>query len=201
MIHCPDKLLKIFDKLDENKIFSPDCIMKNQVAGFSSRELKILDNQGLSTYLSNIVGDSYIALGMLLHSTNPYSIHTDYQKDQDYEDNCREPSEAILIPLQTLSVHTIVFNQQATNNDQIEKLPDIQDHVTNVFWQKNLTHCDEYLKTKVSVKSYNSWQRGQPIVWHRKDLHCSDNFVQNNISIKKAVVFFMYKKTDHSCVN
>lgn len=125
--------------------------------------------------------------GMLLKEEKPWEIHTDYFKGDD------SPNLAIVIPLNTeeLNTHTVVFNEECldkfqnfiSNNNKLEN--NAANLYNNLCSHESIDHL-EY----VSLLSAYKWHPGSVIYWDRKLLHCSDNFLQNGISQKTALVIF-----------
>jgi len=54
------------------------------------------------------------------------------------------------------------------------------------------SHCDEHKLGYVSVRNIYKWHPGSVIYWDRKLLHCSDNFLRNNIKTKIGLVIFTH---------
>jgi len=125
--------------------------------------------------------------GMLLKEERPWGIHTDYVKGD------KNPDLAILIPLNTeeLDTHTVVFNEQCLDsfdnfiltNKKLEN--NAKDLYNNLCSHETINRL-EY----VSLLSAYNWHSGSMIYWDRKLLHSSDNFLQNGIKQKLALVLF-----------
>jgi hypothetical protein len=125
--------------------------------------------------------------GMLLKEEKPWLIHSDYIKGDD------NPHLAIVIPLNTeeLNTHTIIFNEECLdkfenfilNNNKLEN--NASNLYNNLCSHESIEHL-EY----VSLLNAYKWHPGSIIYWDRKLLHCSDNFLQNGISQKTALVIF-----------
>jgi hypothetical protein len=125
--------------------------------------------------------------GMLLKEETPWGIHTDYVKGDD------NPGLAILIPLNTedSDTHTVVFNQQCLDrfdnfiltNKKLEN--NAKDLYNNLCSHETISRL-EY----VSLLAAYKWYSGSIIYWDRKLLHSSDNFLQNGIKQKSALVLF-----------
>lgn len=124
---------------------------------------------------------------MVLVSDSPWSIHTDYIKGDD------NPANAILIPWKTENTSTIVFNEICYSNDDIDKMENSLSPITEEFYEKHLTHCPQEHVRKVSLHEVFNWERGKGVIWDRKFLHCSDNFIKNGITEKIALVMFTEK--------
>lgn len=184
-----EKLLLLIDELSKKRQFKRDNDNKNWVAGLTDKDIYILNSAGLKRHLEKIIGPYEISIGMILHAVSPYEVHSDYTKTEDTVSGT-VPNIAVLIPLETKNTHTIVFEQESHDNNLI-KLPDVPDYVSNQFWDTHLTHCKPVLQKKLSLHSCIKWERGVPITWHRSQLHCSDNFL-NSMENKKALVLFTH---------
>jgi hypothetical protein len=193
MEKCPKNLLQLFEIIESQKTFEYDMEKENLVAGLTSKEIKILLHSGLRSYLDKIAPGHNVSIGMILHSIAPARIHSDFTKSQDCNDPKKIPSIAMLIPLEETNSHTIVFEQEVDTNEDIKKLPNIDSCVSIEFWQKHMSHCDEKVRSKISLQSCNNWIKGIPIIWNRKNLHCSDNHLKHSVAKKRGVVLFLHK--------
>ena len=59
---------------------------------------------------------------------------------------------------------------------------------------KLLSHIDKKLLSKLSIDKVCKWKKGKLIAWHRKLAHTSDNFLQDGIKRKIALVLFLNEK-------
>ncbi len=125
--------------------------------------------------------------GMLLKEEKPWEIHTDYVKGDN------NPGLAILIPLniEELDTHTVVFNEQCLDSFENfiltnKKLENNAKDLYNNLCSHETVDRLEY----VSLLSAYNWRSGSMIYWDRKLLHSSDNFLQNGIKQKLALVLF-----------
>jgi alpha-ketoglutarate-dependent taurine dioxygenase len=148
-------------------------------------------NNQLSDILSQVAGTKIsITVAMLIKEQVPWEIHTDYNKGDQY------PGTAFLIPIDwdgpvNSFTHTVIFNQECTTNftDFLEKNNKV---VPNALQLKNnlCSHVsDEHLE-HVSLLDAYRWNPGDLIFWDRKLLHCSDNFINQDIVEKRALVIF-----------
>jgi hypothetical protein len=125
--------------------------------------------------------------GMLLKEKKPWVIHTDYVKGDAH------PDMGILIPLNSLPIntHTVIFNEFCTDHFNTfklnnKKLLNNATDIHNSLMSHELIENLEY----VSLQGAYQWIPGSIIYWDRKLLHASDNFLQNNIQEKTALVLF-----------
>jgi hypothetical protein len=130
-----------------------------------------------------------LTVGMLLKAQIPWLIHTDYVK------NDQHPDLALLIPLMTANTHTVVFEQKCVDSfgEFIKTNKKLDNNAKNL----HTTLCShESLDRLEYVSLYDAykWYLGSVIYWDRKMLHCSDNFLKNDLTEKNALVLF----TNHS---
>ena len=131
-----------------------------------------------------------ITIAMLLKESIPWSVHTDYQKGD------RNPGMAFLIPIswngpENSFTHTVIFNEESTESfDSFQKIS--QKKVPNAtHLEDNLcSHVSREKLEYISLLEAYRWQPGDLIFWDRKLLHCSDNFLKQNITQKTAIVIF-----------
>jgi hypothetical protein len=125
--------------------------------------------------------------GMLLKEKKPWQIHTDYLKGD------ANPDLAILIPLNVTLVNTctVIFNELATDSFETYKLKN-KKLLNNATTMHNDLMSHELIENLEYVSLLNSyhWIPGSVIYWDRKLLHASDNFLQNGITEKTALVLF-----------
>jgi hypothetical protein len=182
-------LCEIFDSLpDEHntgefRAFTNGISKQHQFYNFVSDLL--LDDlcQVTNTNLS-------ITVAMLLKESIPWSVHTDYQKGDQH------PGMAFLIPISWNGpdqsfTHTVVFNEESTEsfntflNRNQKKTPNA------VYLHNSLCgHVPKESLEYVSLRAAYRWEPGDLIFWDRKLLHCSDNFLDQRITEKKAIVIF-----------
>jgi hypothetical protein len=131
-----------------------------------------------------------ITVAMLLKESIPWSVHTDYQKGD------QNPGMAFIIPIswngpKNSFTHTVVFNEESTESFE---------HYRKTAEKKipNATHLRDNLCGHISTEKLEylslldayRWNPGDLIFWDRKLLHCSDNFLHQNITQKTAIVIF-----------
>ena len=129
----------------------------------------------------------HLVHGMLLKEKRPWTIHTDYIKGDNH------PDMAILIPLNTeeLNTHTVLFNEECTDNidnfilNNAKLANNAADLYNNLCSHETIDRLEH-----LSLLGAYKWIPGSVIYWDRKLLHCSDNFLQNNIKEKIGLVLF-----------
>jgi hypothetical protein len=147
-----------------------------------------------------------LLFGGLINEEIPQRLHADY-----YYKSVGEPYKAFLIPISVENqfenldrVHTITFNE-------LDTFVDSADPVRKMWkrseWDKNkspkannaMQYYDQHLSHLrpddlecLTVESIVPWQLGSVVYWNEKQLHCSDNFVKNNINSKQAIVVHTY---------
>jgi hypothetical protein len=136
-----------------------------------------------------------IRCGMFLKEEKPWIIHTDYVRpfDSAYDG---DPGLAFLIPLQVVgsnnqTTHTVVFNELClTDFDDFKKNnPKINNNSLEIY-KNYCSHVSKEDLEYVTLQGAYSWTPGSVIIWDRTLLHCSDNFIQNSIKEKQALVLF-----------
>jgi len=166
---------------------TPESGFDAHTNGFDYKLIKkIIDEK-----LKRIFGNFNVKDCMILEETNPWDIHTDFDKGDN------DPYYACLIPLnfENKITHTVIFNEQAKNKEDISNLPVAQIPLDDDILS-TLEHCDADKLQKVSLFAKFKWQRGFLIAWDRLLLHTSDNFIKNGMTCKKALVLFLNKDED-----
>lgn len=178
------QLEKLIEKTTVEKTLN-DGIKKAYTTGIDSKF-----NQIIKSILSiePVIGDYEIHVSMLLEEFTPWVIHTDYNKGDD------NPGYAVLIPLETVDSNTVIFNEECLDDFELYKKTNThKENNASSLKSSILSHIDKEDLKYVSVKSIEKWEKGKLIVWDRKLLHTSDNFLQNNIETKRAFVMFTSK--------
>ena len=144
----------------------------------------------LKAKLTDVFGDFTVTVAMFLEEYKPWNVHTDYHKGDS------DPYYAILIPLdyEDKNTHTIIFNEIATDKDWKTKLQTKKNYPYSEAEYKLLAHVDKNLLEKLTIDKVCKWEKGKLIPWHRKLAHPSDNFIQDNITRKIALVLFLNEK-------
>jgi len=137
--------------------------------------------------VEKVFGKCNVTVSMFLQEFKPWSVHTDWFK----QDN--KPYYAFLVPLEFggKTTHTVVFNELGVDEDWEEKLTTDKNYKYTKSELELLSHDRPDRLRKVSVDKFYKWNMGELIAWHRKLLHCSDNFVVGGLEQKTALVVFL----------
>lgn len=169
-----DKLPNTFNAGNYLNGFVPTDLIFPYIKNRVIKKLEQLLNEKINT-----------TVGMLLKAEIPWNIHTDYLKGD------QKPKGAFLIPLLTQNTHTVIFNEECLTNfpDFIEKNKKLENNAKSLY--KTLcSHVTENELEYVSLLAAYKWYAGSVIFWDRKLLHCSDNFLKNGLTEKKALIIF-----------
>lgn len=181
------KLETIFRKSAVNKTEIDWEIKKAFTTGIDKKFFKVV-TELLAPYTKDIIGDFEIHIAMLLEESIPLDIHTDYVKGDE------NPGYALLIPLETVDAHTIIFNEECIDSfEMFQKNNDPLEKNATEYQNTLLSHCTPEELSYVSIKKIEKWERGKLIHWDRRLLHTSDNFVTDSVKEKTAIVIFASK--------
>lgn len=104
----------------------------------------------------------------------------------------RKGGRTFIIPLENAISYTVVFDQiqeqEIYNDEFFKKLPILNATIKNEHKQIDLSHLLEM--NKLSIETSFFWNAGDVLIFDRRKLHCSDNFVKNNNGAKKAIVIW-----------
>jgi hypothetical protein len=182
-------LYTVFKTLPDQENTGPVYAYMNGIT--SQHYLYDYVNSQLCDSLSEVVGDKLsIDVALLLKEHRPWTIHCDYDRGGT------NPCMAFLIPIDWngppgSSTHTVVFDQECTKEfgdfmNENHKLPsnalDLKDNLCSHVVPEHL----EYVSLLASLK----WEPGDLLYWNRKLLHCSDDFISQGITEKRAFVIF-----------
>jgi len=143
-----------------------------------------------------------LIFGMFLNEQKPWGIHTDAYHVQNFTN--RKYAYSILMPLSVDSnpllvneCSTIVFNESAENENELEQLPIKTDgtEVTDEFHQKYISHASVEQIKRLSVLDAYHWERGSLIYWKSQYYHSPDNFFAKGFNSKQAIVMHTYYDT------
>jgi len=177
-----NRLLKFLDNIKTETLNTG--IPKAFTSGIDNRFYTYI-KKILDPVLVDKIGDYKIHTAMFLREFSPWAIHTDYNKGDD------NPGFAVLIPLETVESHTVIFNEICTDVFETFKKENKQiDNNARYLHETLLSHISIDDLKYVSVKAIEKWQERKLIIWDRNLLHTSDNFLKNNIKEKKAIVIF-----------
>ena len=172
---------QIFEKYKDRKNLNEGNQKKAYTNGLDIKDILTLER----VFADHLVGEK-IYQAMVLVEFIPWAIHTDYLKGDS------NPAKAILIPYQTQNTHTLVFNEECLT--KTADLPELAVNVTQEMQEQFLSHCSKEQILRVTHDYTYKWVRGTGITWDRKKLHASDNFLNNNIKEKIALVIFTEKQ-------
>lgn len=144
--------------------------------------------------------------GNLIHEDIPQKLHSDY-----YYKTLGEPYRAFLIPIsvehdtiRVAETHTIVFNESDTYVAPVNQEEKIWNRTNwkqtrtpksnNALQYKaqHLSHIPDDDLECLTVENVIQWQLGSVLHWDETLLHCSDNFTNNGIQSKQAIVIHTY---------
>ena len=188
-----DSIIKILSKLKNTP--NSGNTFRAYTNGFTENDViyKLIDKI-IGNKLENIISQKiHIACGMHLKELVPWEIHTDFHHPFDGD---RIPDIAILVPLRVASrtgeqTHTVVFNEDCcTNFIDFKSINDKLDINANSIYNEYCSHIDSEDLEYVTLNGAYPWIPGSIIYWDRKLLHCSDNFLKNEITEKQALVLF-----------
>lgn len=156
---------------------------KGYVNGVNNQEIMIL-SKVFKEHLQN----EKILMAQVNIAFKPFGIHTDYDREDI------NPGHAILVPYETVDSRTIIFNETSTVKDDglttLRQLPINKNHPTKEEYNKYFTHNRWQDVQLLSIKEIFQWQKGYAVKWDRSEYHTSDNFLQNELNDKIALVMF-----------
>lgn len=143
----------------------------------------------------------------LMDSQNPLNVHSDYY----YKTEGREPFMAFLIPLKVNDgneglerASTVIFNEIDTyvdhdhnedrkyrNSQQLLERPLLTNNCLHLGGSL-LSHVNPEVLRRISLQKILEWNRGSVIFWNEKHLHCSNNYAENGVTHKQAIVMHTY---------
>ncbi len=163
--------------------------------------------------LNDLIGDHELDFFVFQEAIKPWQIHADIRWYQD-----KIPHKTVCIPLDVISdneqwvdTHTITFKQRDyfrnnpdTNEGSYGNKSNMQRYYDNANTEnlcegykiskeqhkKHFSHMPyNYLKG-LEIDSIKLWEPKSAICWDQNQLHCSDNFLTNNVQTKKSLIFF-----------
>lgn len=131
----------------------------------------------------------------ILDSCIPYKVHTDYY--QHGAISKLNPAYTIIVPLETCPTHTIAFNQSSKIKGFVEycqtENPEIISkdlRISKETRQQYLSHVSDNLLDYLTIKEIFAWKKGSAYFCDRKYFHCSDNYIAQGLTNKRALVFW-----------
>lgn len=149
--------------------------------------IKSIPLKNFKSRVQKVFGKCNFTVSMFLQEFKPWIVHSDWFK----QDN--KPYYAFLVPLEfgDKVTHTIVFNELGVHVDWRQKLTEDKGHDYTKKELELLSHESADMLRKISVDKFYKWNKGELIAWHRKLLHCSDNFAVGGLEQKTALVVFL----------
>ena len=122
---------------------------------------------------------------------DPYQIHSDVDSGGDFVPG-HVHAWTLIIPLFDVNSHTIVFNEGSeTKQPQhyIESTVPNRTHSMDLATHtKYLSHTPYDWTKWLSIEDIFEWKRGDLFAASRFKFHCSDNFLANGVTSKRALI-------------
>jgi hypothetical protein len=163
-------------------------------------------NKKIFSKISNLTSNNVQMLkGGYLYECTPWKVHSDY-----YYKISNEPYMAFLIPIsvnedmdQVEKTNTIIFNEEDTflsteetnknwSSKEWDNNKNKKDNNAVPFFEEYLSHESLDNLENLTINKILNWKLGSVLYWDEKLLHCSDNFIRNNISSKQGIVIHTY---------
>ena len=181
-----EKLLVFYKKLP--KTVNSGDTKQAYTTGFP---IEIAPVKDLISRLKKVLGEFNVTVSMFLEAFDPWNVHTDFFKDD------HKPYYAVLIPLEfqkNLLTHTVVFNELGTDKEWKKKLNANSNYNYTSAELQLLSHIEpQDVLSKLSIYKSIPWKKGGLIAWRRDLLHSSDNFLEEGMEQKTALVMFLNK--------
>jgi hypothetical protein len=129
----------------------------------------------------------------ILDSKKPYTVHTDFYQRRSL--SSLTPAYTFIIPLANYNSNTIVFEQHSELKDFDEYLTatdasPVSNPMTTEFVDRYVDHFSKEVLPYLSVKEIFNWKKGSLHACDRRYFHSSDNYIKNNLTGKKAFIFW-----------
>jgi len=131
----------------------------------------------------------------ILEACRPYTLHHDF--NQYHHPIAKNKAWTIIIPLETTDSHTIVFKQQPSKEESknafawlANENPPMLNKITDDEFNKYFTHLSKDHCKYLEIDDIYKWEKNTAFAASRFNFHCSDNFLQNGFSTKKALVMW-----------
>ncbi len=140
--------------------------------------------------IADYIGSQNVTVSMILKEYHPWTIHTDYPKNDVFS-----PSWALLIPIDFSNLtHTVIFPQKEKKSFKNFKTNNQKMDFKYTQHQLNLLgHIPQDDLNYVTDPMFYEWKPGKLIAWKRDLLHTSDNFKMKEDDYKIALVAFFSK--------
>jgi protein-L-isoaspartate O-methyltransferase len=137
----------------------------------------------------------------ILNSFQPYDVHADGFDLNNPKTHLAEGWEyayTFLIPLDNYNASTIIFDQESYtykgSGNWIENdKPEILDVIDDETYNKYFTHVNKDVIRHLSIDTIYDWEKGDLLVASRHSLHASDNYLDNSILEKRALISWSIK--------
>jgi len=175
---------KLIDKYKNEK--QEGRLDKAYTNGITATECKVLES-----VFAELLPNQKISHAMVLVEFIPLAIHTDWPNNND-----KNPASVMLIPYETCKANTLIFNEQGTTNSagMLDNYPIVENHIDETTYDQYLSHQKWNKVQKLSLYEIYKWQHGTGVIWDRRKLHCSDNFLKNGVTTKIALTIFTEHK-------
>ena len=179
----------------------------------SAQEAKIV-KKVFQDKLHELIGEHELDFFVFQEAIEPWKVHADLRWYPD-----KIPHKTICVPLDVVDnneywsdTYTIIFkqrnyfrkapntNESSYGNDHATWSRPIDDiNTENVYSGYKITEQQhkEYFSHMpydalegLEIESINLWEPNSVIFWGQNQIHCSDNFIANNIQTKKSLIFF-----------
>lgn len=163
--------------------------------------------------LQNLIGDHTVDFFAFQEAINPWKIHADARWYSD-----KTPQYTVVIPLDVCSdesewksTYSFTFHQKEyrykmPNNDQKKsgnnqdswKRPCDNPNVTQLvqgyniskdLYEKHFSHMDYEFLEGLTIEGMYEWKPRSVIYWSQCQMHCASNFLAENISTKRSLIF------------
>lgn len=156
---------------------------------------KILTDILLAKIQQHFDKDLIVESCHLLESYNPYGIHSDVQSGSYDPVGNIIPAWTFIIPLANFDSNTIVFHQTSpyvkTVGEWIEQNAcKPLDVIDDQFCEKYLDHCWRPHIRYLTVEEIFPWSKGTLFASDRSKFHTSDNYHQQGLTKKRALIFW-----------
>jgi len=132
----------------------------------------------------------------ILDSMVPYSVHSDWVQEKMMLIKLK-PAYTIIIPLDTYPTSTLAFHQNGkiklfTDYLKQEQPPKVSGDlkIPTELRNRYLSHVSDDTLDYLSIKEIFEWKKGSVYFCDRRHYHCSDNYLAQGITGKRALIFW-----------
>lgn len=150
-------------------------------------------------FLNNVIETlpGEVLYAKILDANIPGGPHADTSLPNPIPPNYKLPNfgRTFIIPIDSVNTHTILFNESVpAGEDTIHYidnvLPQLTESISDDIYTRYLTHCPKFWRNKLSIDKIFPWESGDMLIFDRNKLHCSDNYLVNNLNNKKGFVIW-----------